>query len=558
MSKRGFHQHTSDSPSTSSPESPIRRSAKKILSSFQPPQQISRQNIKTRIEFADADSASSSSDLLGDQFESLDLEPAPQQVLKKERCICRTSICRKLSRLVRNHLPHHVLSKRIACQSFRDVATNYFGVGENKSVNAFIKVLHIPLSQRSLSHLRSTQQFIVDGEYLTPNNSDSDMQTEVLLCVDIYKLDTEYYINNVQKWIEGRGDKDCTTTFDLASLHAIHDSLKSRAKPREFNMTMKQIKENPSWLLANIIHHKKGCAFVDLPKDISDNEYMFHYLNTRSSSFKQQACESVIECIMPESICSRRKTARPAKQNSNKDLVLRTPTDIDNLRIYLLPMNEAGSQDDLCHGTDIIKTFYSQGRTYCNVKMKKYQHKKLLQTIYIDEYNNLPHLVASKRGWRKSWYYCVGDELNDTQLESVLNFVKQYNIEWLAAVLLIRIRHIGKMNQERAKEDILQDLIFCKLDDNRLFKKMTECSSILTNIFDVLLKSTLKLINEMPNDLNRIAWASWAQSNRKHDYLFSEEDQYSRAKSDTEVYDSKDLKNKFRDYSTILTHSQDS
>ena len=99
-------------------------------------------------------------------------------------------------------------------------------------MNAFIKVFHIPLSQRSLSHLRSTQQFIVDGEYLTPNNSDSDMQTEVLLCVDIYKLDTEYYINNVQKWIEGRGDKDCTTTFDLASLHAIHDSLKSIAKPR--------------------------------------------------------------------------------------------------------------------------------------------------------------------------------------------------------------------------------------------------------------------------------------------------------------------------------------
>lgn len=133
-----------------------------------------------------------------------------------------------------------------------------------------------------------------------------------------------------------------------------------------------------------------------------------------------------------------------------------------------------------------------------------------------------------------------------------------YNIEWLAAVLLIRIRTIGKMNQELVKEDVLQDLIFCKLDNSKLFKKMTECGSILTNIFDVLLKSTSKSINEMPNDLNRIAWTSWAQSNRKHDYLFSEEDQYSRAKSDTEVYDSKDLNNKFCDYSTILTHSQDS
>ena len=41
-----------------------------------------------------------------------------------------------------------------------------------------------------------------------------------------------------KKLLERRWDKDCTT-FDLASLHANRDPLKSRAKPREFNMTMK-------------------------------------------------------------------------------------------------------------------------------------------------------------------------------------------------------------------------------------------------------------------------------------------------------------------------------
>ena len=53
-------------------------------------------------------------------------------------------------------------------------------------------------------------------------------------------------------------------------------------------------------------------------------------------------------------------------------------------------------------------------------------------------------------------------------------FNNTYNIEWLAAVLLIRIQSVGKMNQERVNEDVLQDLIF-KLNYNKTCEMMTEC-----------------------------------------------------------------------------------
>jgi hypothetical protein len=497
--------------------------------------------------------------------------PPPKKKLPSENCICKQSWCRETCRIQRDRLNQPVLSKKISCQAFRDAALEPLNLSKRiETPRAWIKITHFPIEKRHVVHQKQEKQFTDDSlHFVLPTQTKADVMKELELSVELQTLNNDMFVEKVLPHIKGYGDgsfslKDLEELCEKARRPEIH-LINLDASIKE---VMEEVKQDGSRLIDSIIARvlsiqKKGV--LRIPENIPENEYLYSY-NQHMLGFHvdmEPVVPPFISANCPASLFSRRKKNRPAYRNSKSDICLKTPTDVDSLMYYLLPMNEpcmsSGKNkkyidQHLVVGEMEWLKVHSQGEFIENYPLLPCFDRTLNQKIYVDVTGNLPSLTNNKRcSWKHGHYYLLGEVLTRQEIKSTVEIFTEINMDYLPVALLCRCRFKGAMFKESKKEENIQlclDQVADRCDVQMAKKEFEE-------FFNHLLQAFIINLNGIDHsDLGRLNWASWNYFNTKwEDHFAIASQEVRKLTRDTAITSSEEFCI-YHNYLTILQHSQ--
>lgn len=483
-------------------------------------------------------------------------------------CACNEAACKAATKEWCMAVGHPLPIVRISKQSYRD------HLRENKTwqnaklltVVSKLRLHHYDIHLRHYAYRRGDMQFTQTGVYITPEMSHEQTMLEARLAKRVKDLNPKLYDEKIRPSLVGRGDG----TFTFEDLVMEYNNLRLDAGRTPF----RTVTQNGSMLIRNVLQSLPTRSLRQIPKDFLEDEYLAYHIRScqESTPLPTRQASRHITVRMPQSVFSRRATARQRQMveiqyMGMEDLVLTLPTNVEELMICTIPMNESASKEDTASRIkrDGIVTFeklIAQGQKLTQVKLMQCYNEDKEQYFYIDEHEILPSITARGRRhnrsrWNKAHYFVVGDVLERGEVEAALEFCREYNIEYLPVVLLFMFRFKGARNSKQNKNKETQKSI----EGYGADKTISAAIDTFEYFFEDLAEAFLSNVHMLHfSDMERFSWFTWNIWNENCDDAYDEAGKAQRATTrrlaGSQVNEAQRKSFLLLHYFTIMLHTQ--